>query len=515
MHLRSRNLIALMLSVIVSLSAAQAIGLTPRAVSADKTLPIRLLRAPTSTEPASAIASMEVNLETGQAAIDVRGSSRNSDYQAVFLNGTTLQLGTFSTGDAGDAHTEVTLSFGTYIGVFQLLRLDLPQFVSANTSFTIGFASTQTVETNETTNSSVTTTTETTQIQTNETETTSTTRQVLLRVEPPSLTMNKNGIARFNIHIHANGSANVLLAAKGVPPNSVAIFTQEAGLASPEFNSALIIAGSDNTPIGSYEITVISQVNGQEFDATLALEVKSSSGTTNTQTSTSNLQSAALDVSVGTDQHNYEPNATVYIKGRVTDAAGSAVRDADVSVQVDGPAGLEIEFMTGLKTDSAGVFRNSFEIPSNSTAGTYTVFASVAKAGYAGATTHTTFVVGTSSTPSVVIGDVYTTDLSGNRSVVFRAGQTILVWVVVENSGVTFSGVIWVQIRDANGTPIWIQFQITPLGTAQTMRVAFGFQVTSSMSTGVYTVNTLVSDKLISQGGTFFASANTEFAITT
>jgi hypothetical protein len=85
----------------------------------------------------------------------------------------------------------------------------------------------------------------------------------------------------------------------------------------------------------------------------------------------------------------------------------------------------------------------------------------------------------------------------------------------VENSGSSFNGVIWVQIRDSNGTPIWIQFQITPLGTGQTVKVAFGFQVTSGMTTGVYTVNTLVSDKLISQGGTFFASANTEFAVTT
>jgi hypothetical protein len=425
-----------------------------------------------------------------------------------------VQLGTLSTGNAGNGHAEAALSSGAYIGVFQLLRLDLPQFVSATTSFTIGLTNTQTITSNSS-SSSMTTTTETTIVQTNETETTSTARQVLLRVDPPSLTMSKNGIARFKIHIRADGSANVLLAAKGVPPSSVAIFTQDAGVASPEFNSALIIAGSDDTPIGSYQITVISLVNGQEFDAAVTLEVKSTSSTANTQTSTSNMLGAALEASVRTDQRNYNPNATVYIQGRVTDDAGSAVPDVGVSLQVDGPTGVEIEFMTGLRTDSAGVFENSFQIPSNSTAGTYTVFASVAKAGYAGATTHTTFVVGTSSTPSVVIGEVYTTDLSGNRSVVFRAGQTILVWVVVENSGSSFNGVIWVQIRDSNGTPIWIQFQITPLGTGQTVKVAFGFQVTSGMTTGVYTVNTLVSDKLISQGGTFFASANTEFAVTT
>jgi hypothetical protein len=511
MQLRSRNLIALMLSVIVSVSTAQAIAVTPRVVSADNTLSVQLLRALTSTEPDAANASLAVNLETGRVTVALRGSSHNSNYQAVFTDGTSIQLGTIATGDDGNGHLETVLSSGTYAGIFQLLRLGLPQFVSANTSFTIGSPSAATVTSNETSSS---TTTESTGTQTNETETTSTTLQALLRVTPSSVTMDRNGIARFNIHVHAQNSANVLLAAKGAPPGSATIFTQDRGMASPQFNSALIIAGSDNTPIGSYDITVISLVNGQEFDAAVTLEVRSSFTTTSTQTSTSNMVGVTLAVSIGTDRRNYEANSTGNVQGRVTDDAGGAVGDAGVSLQVDGPSGLEIEFLTGLKTDSAGMFKSNFEIPSNSTAGTYTMFASVAKAGYAGATTHTTFVVGTSSTPSVVIEEVYTTDLSGNRSVVFQAGQTILVWAVVENSGSTFNGVIWVQVRDANETPIWIQFQITPLGTGQTVRVAFGFQVTSSLTVGVYTVNALVSDKLISQGGTFFASANTEFAVT-
>jgi hypothetical protein len=96
---------------------------------------------------------------------------------------------------------------------------------------------------------------------------------------------------------------------------------------------------------------------------------------------------------------------------------------------------------------------------------------------------------------------------------VFSPGQTVLVWVVVENSGATFQGVIWLQVRDSNGTPIWIQFQISQLGTGQTLRIAFGFQLTSSVAAGLYNANALVSDKLISQGGSFFASASTQFAV--
>jgi hypothetical protein len=33
------------------------------------------------------------------------------------------------------------------------------------------------------------------------------------------------------------------------------------------------------------------------------------------------------------------------------------------------------------------------------------------------------------------------------------------------------------------------------------------------MAPGIYAANALVSDKLISQGGTFFASANAQFAV--
>jgi uncharacterized membrane protein len=169
--------------------------------------------------------------------------------------------------------------------------------------------------------------------------------------------------------------------------------------------------------------------------------------------------------------------------------------------------------LDNLRTDTAGVFHASVNLAS-APAGTYTAFATAAKAGYTSATTHTTFVVGTSTTPSVVIQEVYVTDISGTRTTTFSAGQTVLVWVEIENSGATFQGVIWVQIRDPNGTPIWIQFQISQLGTGQTVKIAFGFTITGNLRAGLYTANALVSDKLISQGGAFLASANIDFALT-
>jgi len=293
----------------------------------------------------------------------------------------------------------------------------------------------------------------------------------------------------------------------------MAIFTRDVGIANPEFHSDLIIATSHDTPLGDCKIIVIALVNGEEFNSQVNLAIAGYSTVTLNQTTTSTAASYVLDVSLSTDQRQYQPNATVNIQGYVTDEEGGAIQDARVAVQVDGPAGAEIMFMNSLQTDMAGVFRVSFSLPSNSTAGTYTTFASASKSGYASATTHRTFVVGISPTPSVVIREVYTTDLSGNSSAVFSPGQTVLVWVVVENGGATFDGVIWVQIRDANGTPIWIQFHISSLDRGQSVAVAFGFQVTTGVSPGIYTASILVSDKLISQGGSFFASANAEFAV--
>jgi len=102
----------------------------------------------------------------------------------------------------------------------------------------------------------------------------------------------------------------------------------------------------------------------------------------------------------------------------------------------------------------------------------------------------------------------------GNPTGVFHIGQTILLWVVVQNDGAPLQGVIWVQVLDPTGSPRTIQLQISTLNTGASVKVAFGFTAAANLPLGVYTANTLVSDKLISQGGMFLASANTQFALT-
>ena len=521
---RSRTLIALLLSIVAASSAAQTAGVMPRLVSAENTLTLQLFRAPTSTEPSSATGTVQVNLQSGQVRIELKQATPSSDYIALFAtSATNIQLGTITTDTGGEGSSEATLGAGNYLGLFQITRGGILQFITADTSLTLtatsslsvtGSASTTVTSTQNSTSQTTTTSQITsTSTETNTNQTTTSTGPTRVQVDPPLRTITAGAFAKFNINIRANQTANVLLAARAVPPHSVAIFTQNLGVANPEFHSTLTIVTSTDTPVGTYGITLIALISGQEFDSQIGLEVIASSTPTTSQT-TSVTAGAGFSIAMSTERHSYQQNATVSLQGHVTDDSGSAVTDASVSVQVDGPTGAEIVFLSSLKTDAAGVFQVSFKLPASATAGTYTAFATATKGGFAGATTHTTFVVGTSSTPSVVIKDVYATDMSGTRTATFSAGQTVLVWVVVENSGATFEGVIWVQIRDPNGTPVWIQLQISQLGTGQTIKVAFGFAITANMASGLYTANTLVSDKLISQGGTFLASANTEFALT-
>ncbi|HMK82642.1 MAG TPA: hypothetical protein VK503_02900, partial [Candidatus Bathyarchaeia archaeon] len=168
---------------------------------------------------------------------------------------------------------------------------------------------------------------------------------------------------------------------------------------------------------------------------------------------------------------------------------------------------------TGITTDAAGVFQTHMTTPINATSGGYTVFAAASMSGYATATTHTNFVIGSSLTSGVMIIQLYSTDTTNKTSAVFSVGQTVLIWVVLQNICAPIQGVIWIQILDPRGTPVSIQLQNSTLATGGIVKVAFGFSPTANSAQGVYGANALVSDKLISQGGTFLANANAQFAL--
>ena len=280
---------------------------------------------------------------------------------------------------------------------------------------------------------------------------TSVTTQPTFQVTPSEQDIVAGDYAKFDININQSGLANVLLVARGVPDHSNAIFAPQVGTANPQFHSTLAIVTSTDTPAGNYNITVVALLNGQEYATYISLQL--TSNTTTTQTGTISSTSLSLSLDVDTDLHYYQPNATVIARGHITDASGDAIADASVSVQVDDPTGAQMVLVNNLTTDAAGIYHTEVKLDPKATIGTYTVFVSSFKSGYASATTHTTFVVGSSLTPSVVISQVYVTDTTGNPSGVFSVGQTVLVWVIVQNNGAQFQGVIWIQILDPNGTP--------------------------------------------------------------
>ena len=336
--------------------------------------------------------------------------------------------------------------------------------------------------------------------------------QTSLQVSPASATVPAGALAKFDVAVVASSSAGVSLVATGVPPGSVAIFTPDVGVANLEFISTLTIVTATDTPQGNYIVTVVAIVNGTEYTSQVTLQILASASTTVSPALTT--LGTTLSMTVNTDQPEYQPGSTVNVQGQVTDAAGNAVADATVTIQVDATTGAELFYTNDIQTDVAGTFQARVFLGSSTATGTYTVFASAAKSGYSSITTRTTFVVGTSTTPSVIIKTVYAGDSGGNPVSTFTNGQTVWIWVEIQNIGATFQGVVWVQVRDPNGVPVQIQIHVTLLEAGQSIKDGWALTLPGNAAVGVYTVNALVSDKLISQGGTFLASSETQFALT-
>lgn len=510
MPARSRSVITLVLCLIAALSSAQASGIAPRLVSADNSITVQILRAPATTESFSAAATAKVNLDTGQVSITLHGTPL-SVYAVLFVSGSiNIQIGTLVTDAGGEGTLQATLNSGAYVGVFEIMRLGLLQFVSASASFTIGPSASATVSGTSTTQTLSTTSKTSSETTLSTTLSVGNSEQFVVQVDPATSSINAGDFAKFNIRIAQNNSASIFLVARDVPVGSVAIFTPNVGVANPEFHSTLTIVTSSNTPTGTYIVTIAALVNGQEFTTQVALDVTAPTTTQSTTSSTTQ----SLSLTITTDQSQYQPNSTVTVQGHVVDIGGNAVANATVSIQVDSPTGAEVFFASSVPTDSTGTFQAQFNLRGYVALGTYTVFAAAVKTDYSSVASRTTFVVGSSTTPSVVINAVYAGDSSGNPLSTFSSGQTVWIWVVVKNIGATFQGVVWVQVRDPNGVPVEIRIHITSLHAGETFKDGIGFTLLGTPTLGVYRVDALVSDNLISQGGTFLASAQTQFVIT-
>lgn len=516
--LRSRNVVALILCSIAVFAFLQASGTVPRAVSAANTISIQLLRS--STEPSSSSGVVEVDLDNGQVSVDLHQATPSSVYTAVFVSSaisSNIQIGTFATDSQGEGTLKAKLNSGSYVGFFDVTRLGLmgstSAFASASTTFTIGASASGTLTISSTTTSESASTNQTSETsESQNTVSANNSTQFKFEVEPVSMSIMAGDFAKYNIHIMESSSADIFLVARNVPPGSVAIFTPNVDVANPEFNSKLTIVTSANTPAGNYNVTIVALINGEEFNAQIALDISTS--TTSVSPTMTVSGASVLSISVTTDQSQYQPNATITVQGHVTDDTGSAVEDASVSVQVDSPTGSQAYFTNSAHTDPAGSFTSQFTLQANAAAGTYAVFTSASKSGYSGAAARTSFIVGTPSAPSVIISTVYTGDSSGNPTSTFSLGQTVFIWVVIQNIGSTFKGVIWVQVEDPSGIPVKIEIDIEPLQAGESLTKGIGFVLSGNVPLGIYHVDALVSDKLISQGGTFLATAQAQFALT-
>lgn len=441
------------------------------------------------------VGEIELNLASGNLEISVDHAQPSTQYVAVFVGYTgSLTLGILSTDSNGDGELETTIPDGQYSGRFALQLGGQSQFTTAVASFAVGVA----------TQSTTTTTTSRTE---------TTVGEISVVVEPPSRSVVAGHSARFTVQVTSHEDETVFLSIRNVPVGAVAVFTPSFGKPKPMLLSILTVITTTETPSGLYTLTILITTEDKEFATDVALQVTGGVTVTTTTTAGTTTQ-AALSVSVLTDRATYNANQTVSIEGQVKDSSQNSVGGASVSLQVVNSNGATI-YIESLATNNAGFYHATFKLSSDAIPGTYTVFVTVTKEGFIGAANHTSFVVGTSTSPSVVISEIFTGDSAGNVKVEFAKGETVFVWVVIQNTGADLAnGVIWVQVQDPNGVAISIQIQITTIATGQTIQFAFGMPLPGSAPSGTFKVSAFVSNRMISQGGSFLASGRTQFAVT-
>ena len=97
----------------------------------------------------------------------------------------------------------------------------------------------------------------------------------------------------------------------------------------------------------------------------------------------------SLSITVSTDKSQYVQGETIVISGKVLDSQSNPVAGATVSIQVgDPPIRVDLVY-----TDNSGAYLDSLMLATSTAPGTYTVYASVGKAGYASSQGQTQFTI--------------------------------------------------------------------------------------------------------------------------
>jgi len=88
-----------------------------------------------------------------------------------------------------------------------------------------------------------------------------------------------------------------------------------------------------------------------------------------------------LHITLTIDKSDTDLGELITISGRITDAKGNGVSEAEVSIQVDGPKGGTVH-IAFLLSDSNGSFSDNFRLPKGAIAGNYTIHVTASKQGY-------------------------------------------------------------------------------------------------------------------------------------
>jgi len=339
----------------------------------------------------------------------------------------------------------------------------------------------------------------------------------ILKVDPPyrsiDLTNGKIRSATFSVEVRALSGfqGEVELSIEGLPESAEAAFNPEEGVPKPVFVSILKIFLSQSTPAGAYTLTIIAASNGVFQHATTTLVVE---GSASTSATTMQQQQRRLRVSISTDRENYHKGDKVNISGYVKLRSGESVEGAAVSLNVIDPLGNEIHVRLAL-TDRNGRYWDNFALPLNTMDGTYTVYVVANMVTYQECFGQTTFVVGASDVPSIRIVNGTTAMLNGTVSSEFHPGETVVVWVAVDNSGADLrGGSTWVEVLDPNNIPISVTVVVVTIHSGEQTRIGIHVILKSDATIGIYAVRILVSNAPIMGGGKFLDGRETVFLVT-
>jgi uncharacterized membrane protein len=316
----------------------------------------------------------------------------------------------------------------------------------------------------------------------------------------------------FSVQIEALSGfqGKVELSVKGLPDSAKAAFNPEEGVPSPVFVSILMVVLGQSTPAGAYNVSIIGASNNVSHNATTALVVEGSSPTT---TATVQQQQRRLTVSVSTERESYQKGDSVSVSGYVKLNSGESIVNATVALHVTDPLGNETHVSLA-STDPSGRYWDNFTIPLSALDGTYTVYAVADAIPYRESFGQVTFVVGVSNVPSVRIVNATIAMLNGTVSSEFRRGETVAVWVVIDDRGGDLvDGNTWVEVLDPNNSPISVAVVVVTIHSGEEARIGIQVILKPDAVAGLYTVRIDVSNAPILGGGRFLDSRETAFVV--